>query len=127
MCVCVRGIAQSEIRRALRVGAPARSDKLKPPRTMEQRILNAYLQSIAEDPSTAMDKDDEELWLASQRAKVAEERLANQLRGTELTSEESSRYSSASEMTDLVSSSSSGESFEYSSGADSELEFDEEM
>lgn len=114
---------QSQIRRALKVGAPARSDKAKPPRTLQQRILDAYLKSVEEDPTTAMDEADEEAWLSSQRAKVEEEKRSNELRGSDLTSEESSHYSSASEMNDQDSS---GEGSDPTSGEESGLSHDEE-
>lgn len=84
--------------------------------------MAAYLKSIAEHPETRMDEEDERAWLASQQAKIDIEKHSNELRGSDLTSEESSHYSSASEML----SSSSGEEFDHSSGSDSQLSADEE-
>lgn len=115
-------MAQSEIQRALHARAPARADKRKPPRTIHRRILNAYLDSIAEHPETRMPADEEKRWLESQHAKVAQEERDNEIRGSELTSSDSSHYSSASEMLD----SSTGEEFEHSSGAESDRSGDEE-
>lgn len=130
-------VLQSQIRRALKVAAPARADHLKPPRTLQQRILDSYLKMVEEDPETAMDdKEQEEGWLATQRARVEDEERENEERGTAMTSSESSHYSTPTEGSDFSTSSSSdssadsfssaSDSSDLSSGRDSVISYDDE-